>query len=199
MVQYSRPQFATDRTGGQDMSTETVEVIPPSQPQVKYVNDLLDVIAGMDTEIAAQQRALIRHQYEARTLTKRSIGRVIDALKKLKTELAEEQYKKSLLYIPQVPVGRYAVDTAAGPLGFYRVAISKNDYYAVYVYASDEQHKIENWGVAKAILFKIEKAGIEQARTTFGAEMKSCWKCGRKLTDETSRSLGIGPECRAKD
>lgn len=180
------------------MSTAT-EVIAPSQPQVKYVNDLLDAIAGMDTKIANQQRALIRHEYEERRLTKRSIGRVIDALKELKTELANEQFKKNLLYIPEIPVGRYAVNTAAGPLAFYRVAISKSGSYSVYVYASDEQHRIQNEGAAKTILLKIEKVGIEQARTTFGVEMKSCWKCGRKLTDETSRSLGIGPECRAKN
>lgn len=34
------------------------------------------------------------------------------------------------------------------------------------------------------------------AMARYGQEIGECGKCGRRLTDETSRTLGIGPECR---
>jgi len=35
------------------------------------------------------------------------------------------------------------------------------------------------------------------AQALFGQEIGRCGVCGKSLTDETSRSLGIGPKCRA--
>ncbi len=35
-------------------------------------------------------------------------------------------------------------------------------------------------------------------RTVFGIELGRCCGCGRELTDETSRALGVGPECRRR-
>ena len=50
---------------------------------------------------------------------------------------------------------------------------------------------------AKAIQAIID-FGIEKAQVTFGQELGRCYRCGLELTDETSRSLGIGPVCREK-
>jgi Family of unknown function (DUF6011) len=40
-------------------------------------------------------------------------------------------------------------------------------------------------------------ADAEMARMRFAAELTRCYQCGKMLTDELSRALGIGPVCRA--
>ena len=39
-------------------------------------------------------------------------------------------------------------------------------------------------------------ANDPKALARFGQELGSCGKCGRVLTDEESRAIGIGPVCR---
>ena len=48
-----------------------------------------------------------------------------------------------------------------------------------------------------AALHAILEAGPDAAGMLFAQELGRCRKCGRDLTDETSRELGIGPVCRA--
>lgn len=38
---------------------------------------------------------------------------------------------------------------------------------------------------------------LDDARRRFSTFATRCWSCGRTLRDETSKTLGIGPECRA--
>jgi hypothetical protein len=40
-------------------------------------------------------------------------------------------------------------------------------------------------------------AGPEVAARCFADLRTRCWSCGRALHDETSKTLGIGPECRS--
>lgn len=44
----------------------------------------------------------------------------------------------------------------------------------------------------------IRRDGFEKAAKMFAEKLGRCYRCGRTLTDETSRSLGIGPDCRTK-
>jgi hypothetical protein len=46
------------------------------------------------------------------------------------------------------------------------------------------------------ILSRIAEYGVEAAATLYGTELGQCYRCNRHLTDELSRQLGIGPECR---
>lgn len=43
---------------------------------------------------------------------------------------------------------------------------------------------------------KVAATNPEAAKQLFGREIGRCGECGRQLTDETSRALGIGPVCR---
>lgn len=100
--------------------------------------------------------------------------------------------------LPDVPQGFYAVETEAGHLAFYEVDRPTEGKWAgrtfLSVLASDERHPIRG-AAARSILEKIaEDAPGAMAR--FGQEIGRCGRCRRTLTDETSRSLGIGPECR---
>ncbi len=44
----------------------------------------------------------------------------------------------------------------------------------------------------------IKTASPETAMALYGQTLGYCGRCGRSLTDETSRALGIGPVCRNK-
>jgi hypothetical protein len=100
--------------------------------------------------------------------------------------------------LPDVPAGYYAVPNEEGKLAFYTVSRpDKGDWKGwtfVSVWASDEKHRIRGLAATKAILEKI--AADPDAGPRFGREIGRCYVCGRTLTDELSRQLGIGPVCR---
>lgn len=89
------------------------------------------------------------------------------------------------------PFGRYAVDTDEGHLAFYVV-----NTRGLFVQASDELHRVRANAQAK-VIEKIAADPLEASKR-YGQELGSCGVCGRILTDEESRMLGIGPVCRAK-
>ena len=45
---------------------------------------------------------------------------------------------------------------------------------------------------------KLIAADPHAAEVRYGTKLGKCYRCGRTLTDETSRDLGIGPDCRSK-
>jgi hypothetical protein len=47
------------------------------------------------------------------------------------------------------------------------------------------------------VLERIVAAGVDEAATKYGVEIGRCYVCNRTLTDDLSRSLGIGPHCRS--
>jgi hypothetical protein len=89
--------------------------------------------------------------------------------------------------------GRYAIEKIDGTLMFYSV---KNGRYKTFVdvWASDARWPVQNPQEVKRILEAIK--ADPDAGPRFGREIGRCWVCGRTLTDELSRSLGIGPVCR---
>lgn len=100
---------------------------------------------------------------------------------------------------PEVADGRYAVEDEDGTLKFYKL---KNGRKAGYVFldvqASDDWFAIRNPRRIDAVLAAIVEAGELNAARRYGIELGKCSRCGRTLTDETSRAYGIGPDCRAK-
>jgi len=98
-----------------------------------------------------------------------------------------------------VPDGYYAVATEAGPLGFYRVSTWKDSgNRKVQVQASDELHPVKGRAVADSILAKVREITPPVAGKTYADHLGNCWRCGRTLTDETSRAMGIGPVCASR-
>jgi hypothetical protein len=102
---------------------------------------------------------------------------------------------------PDVPAGRYAVKNQQDVLQFYTVDRPKEGKWAGYtflsVWASDEKHPIRNSETKLLILQRIAE-DPKAAAERFGQEIGACGICGRTLTDETSRAIGIGPVCREK-
>jgi uncharacterized protein DUF6011 len=98
-----------------------------------------------------------------------------------------------------VAAGRYAL-VKDGVTKFYRVSLGKGQWAGrtfVNAQASDEQYPIRNTTERERILAEIAVNPAEAAQR-YGVELGKCSRCGRTLTDETSRALGIGPECRKK-
>lgn len=103
-----------------------------------------------------------------------------------------------------VPDGYYAVMAEAGHLSFYRVKAGRKPG-VVFVdlllgggtNGSLSAQKVP-WKNVPSVLAKIAEDPAE-AMAEFGRNVGRCGRCNRGLTDETSRALGIGPECRKKD
>lgn len=98
---------------------------------------------------------------------------------------------------PHVADGRYAVEHE-GTLKFYKVKNGrKPGYVFLDVQASDDWHSIRTPRRIHEILALIAEDELSAARR-YGMELGKCSRCGRTLTDETSRAYGIGPDCRSK-
>jgi len=102
-----------------------------------------------------------------------------------------------------VPAGYYATKSRTGnnDLDFWLVQDGKGKWSGYKFvkrilggHAPQYMRKQEQWFA----LNRIAESGIEAGNKLFAAELGRCYKCGKDLTDETSRALGIGPTCRAK-
>lgn len=98
-----------------------------------------------------------------------------------------------------VPAGRYAIEFGE-KMRFFHVNRPDSgrwkDYVFVIEQAGSELFSIRSTTRRNEILRLIANDSDSLAR--YGQELGSCGMCGCKLTDETSRSIGIGPVCRSK-
>lgn len=104
----------------------------------------------------------------------------------------------------EVPAGRYAVateDGAVNELAFYKVDRPTEGRWAGYVFVklmkSDEEQRLSRPAGA-TVLAKIAAAGAKEASAAYGREIGKCGVCSRTLTNDESREIGIGPDCRAR-
>jgi Family of unknown function (DUF6011) len=117
------------------------------------------------------------------------------ALPKVATPFAEKASGQN------VPEGYYAIDID-DTVKFYRVDRPTEGKWAgrtfVSVQASDEFHSLRNSETRNNVLAAILAQGPDTATARYGQLIGRCGVCNRTLTDEISRSLGIGPICRNK-
>jgi hypothetical protein len=97
-------------------------------------------------------------------------------------------------------MAEYFALTVDGVAKFYRIKPGwKAGVYFIDAQASDEFHPIRNAACRAAILARLDtEEKREAARRAYGQLIGCCGRCGRTLTDETSRAFGIGPDCRTK-
>lgn len=105
--------------------------------------------------------------------------------------------------VAEVPEGHYAIaSTGKNDLAFYRVDRPADGKYAGRVFVKLIVGGRPGMNVKAAnvpgILARIAEAGIDESGAMYGREIGRCCRCNRHLTDEESRSLGIGPECRKR-
>ncbi len=103
--------------------------------------------------------------------------------------------------LPNVPAGYYAVKSATGnnDLDFFKVDRPTDGKWTGYVFVRRVVGGQSSYGTtvrgstAAAALAAIVAAGIPEAGKLYGQNIGRCWKCGKVLTDEVSRSKGEGP------
>lgn len=158
----------------------------------------LDFLKGLRAE-----RGLEEAQPSA-DWTKKAASEEIHRLLKTPKSVAPAQVKASTERSGDIPEGYYATKSASGhnDLDFWKVDKPTEGRWKGYTFvkrviggrASVNVRKHEKTEVLRA----IREAGPEQAMQLFGQTLGKCGKCGRHLTDEQSRALGIGPVCRSR-
>jgi hypothetical protein len=164
-----------------------------TEPQLGYLKGLRD---GKDlSSLTPEQRAWLQDaDFDTfpSQLPKLRMSQVIEQLRELPWE--KKGSKGSVK--SDVPDGRYAVEKDDGTLMFYSVKAGHSRIF-VDVWASDARWPVNSSSERSRIL-KAIKADPD-AGPRFGREIGRCYVCGRTLTDETSRALGIGPVCRGDE
>jgi hypothetical protein len=109
---------------------------------------------------------------------------------------AEVNWKRPV----EIPSGEYAVENAEGVLQFYTVRNIDEGRWAGYtfvdVHSSDERYPLK--GHARTFALQAIAADPRAAAVRYGHETNHCFRCGKELTDESSREAGIGPICSGK-
>lgn len=148
-----------------------------------------------DTDRLTPEQVTWLETFELRRLNRQQASRVITALQKLPKAAG-----RVTPVAHSVPNGRYAIEHG-GTLKFYKVNTPTEGKWAgrtfVEVQASSEFYPIRNQAERQLILAHIAD-DIRGAMLRYGQEIGSCGHCGRTLTNEESRELGIGPICRGK-
>jgi cell pole-organizing protein PopZ len=182
------------RTHRQEATVTTEPTSTPKPASEASINFLVKLSAERTPHVA---ESVIREW--AATMGQRTVSSKIDELKKLPVvaKAAEEATTT-----PDVPAGRYAVTGEDGATKFYRVDRPTEGKWAGYVFvkvqAGDELHPLRGKAAKNAVLAKIVADGVQEAMLRYGREIGECGHCGRTLTNEESRELGIGPICRSK-
>jgi hypothetical protein len=102
-----------------------------------------------------------------------------------------------------VPAGHYATASLTGnnDLDFWRVDRPEQGRHAGRTFVKrvigGRPESPVHGSTRYAALEAIVAAGIDEAGFRYAKELGRCRRCNRHLTDELSRSLGIGPDCRA--
>ena len=169
---------------------------PASEAQLSFVKSLLEKKLVND-QLAADVAFELEQPDGPQ---KRAVSNLIDDLLKCDDKpRAVGAPKPSEI---AVPAGRYAVENPDGALRFYRVDRPTDGRWAGFVFvkvqAGDELYPVKGQGAAN-VLAAILEAGPREASARYGHELGHCGVCGRTLTDETSRELGIGPVCINKN
>ena len=153
----------------------------------KWHRDGCPVIAAREAKVAP-----VPGDYQSEAAT-RSPWEAIDALR---GEVKPHLHRK----IRNAQVGHFALRTE-GVVKFYRVKLVTTGNWAGKVFveaqASDDFHPVRSPETLTQVLTGI-LADPHAAEELYGQELGQCYRCNRTLTDETSRALGIGPECRSK-
>lgn len=165
--------------------------------QIETLKTLCIEYAELNVEAAREMWQHLAHLSKGGSLTMSRASHEIQTLIDLKRSARRAAHVKAGAPVPFVEAGRYAIDNNEGTLAFYRVAAKDGRNTAVYAYASDKQHKLPVKAAA-GVLRKLAATDLEAARTRFGVESRTCWKCGKRLTQEHTRAAGIGDECASK-
>jgi hypothetical protein len=160
-----------------------------TERQVAYLNGLRD--GKVLDNLLPEQIAWLRDA-DFTTVSKAKASDIIEELRSLPWAPRDAAFG----VFPEIKDGRYAIPKDDGTLMFYSIKRG-NSVIFVDVWASDARWPVKSSEERARILEAIKND--PDAGPRFGREIGRCYVCGRTLTDETSRALGIGPVCRGDE
>jgi hypothetical protein len=175
-----------------------------TEKQAKWVVDIAETKAGVTDAMVASLAERLTQGF-----TRQAASEFITKYKDLpRREQEAFSAAKAEAIVPGatdeevvVPAGRYALRGEDGVVKFYRLDRPTQGKWAGYTFlkvqASDDLYLIRNRAERDRIIAEIAKDTLA-AEQLYGRELGKCSRCGRTLTDETSRAYGIGPDCRSK-
>lgn len=212
-VATTRTNTTATRPARRAQATPAFVAYPASPKAVKYANDLIN---SRDTNlISLAASEVMMHLLEGKPVSAQECSLLIDDLRAAprkdvksasKPTNAEQGPSEAAngpslrdLCEPLADKGYYALRTpgSADEIHYYRITRSKRGYVKVQEQASDTLYPVD-YRRALAVVKAIIETGEEAARHLYADTLERCYACGRTLTDETSRALRIGPDCRSK-
>ena len=129
-----------------------------------------------------------------------STGQVRGILNCIRAEVLREGQAKLAGDALVVANGRYAI-TVGDKLRFFHINAPTKGKWVGFTFVKEffgggQELNIRNRENRNQILGEI--ANDSNALARYGQELGYCGICGRELTDEESRAIGIGPVCRGK-
>lgn len=103
----------------------------------------------------------------------------------------------------KIQEGHYAIDGRDGrQTDFYRVDRPTEGKWSGWTFlkmvvGGKPDVRVKSHDIIYSVLEAIQKDPAKAAQR-YGVELGQCSRCNRHLTDEVSRSLGMGPDCREK-
>lgn len=172
-------------------------------PELKFVNE--DVTSDLHRAgIAYLSSYAGNFEYLCDLKTRKadnlSVGQVRGILNCIRAEVLREGEAKLADDVLEVANGRYAV-YMGDKLRFFHVNAPTQGKWIGFTFVKEffgggQEINIRNRETRNQILGAIAQDSDALAR--YGRELGFCGVCGRELTDEESRAIGIGPVCRAK-
>jgi len=177
-----------------------------SPKQIGFITDLLD-----SREVDPEQRELIAQAIADGTLSKSDASGLISKLFDLpKRKAASSTRSPMQTLLASVPKSRYAVptdvleltdadDSFSGDLAFFEIREYMGTLYMRQLHGAPGRFNRSKLSAAsvKAVVGIIAADPYSYTRM-FGEHYACCGSCGAELTDQRSRELQLGPECRKK-
>lgn len=176
----------------------------PTERQINYIGILIAELEELgDTEVKGRVMKVI-NGYDVPTASKCIKALQLRKAQRIADKAASQPQVAPTNRYPDVPAGRYAVRSATGnnDLDFFRVSRPTEGQWAGRTFVKRVIGGHEDTPVrgaqARQALQSIVDAGTFEAGALYGQTIGECGRCGRHLTDETSRAQGYGPECITK-
>lgn len=214
---YSWPEFF-DRANAMDREEyhEYVDSIKQSVAGLanaadgkKRASDIITVLRALPP-MAPQDRQALARVTDVSAPSAPTGGRVYQATAKTRVEYADIETDSGIRHIGRIIVpgierdvlaGSYGIDTSkddrfVNDFSFFRVWIGDRGGWSVKLYVSDYTDRVTLQFKTQLDMIKLIAQDPEAASKAFGLEFGRCGVCGRGLTNDVSRELGIGPICR---
>jgi hypothetical protein len=188
------------------MTSTTTHTAPASEKQIAFVCDLLD-----KREVDAELAEIITEAIANEAYTKAMASADIDAFLKLpKRARATKSTGAMQTLLALVPKSKYAVPTEelefseadddfSGDLVFVEIKEYMGTLYARQLHGAPGRFNRSKMSTntVKAIIALVAADPYKYTKL-FGDHYTCCGSCGAELTDQRSRELMLGPECRKK-